>query len=146
MEYSQTGLTLTEQFESCALTAYRDIKGILTIGWGHTGPDVTDGQTITQTQADALLLQDVHQAVNCVNRVVTVPLTQNEFDSLCDFCYNCGCEAFASSTMLRLLNQQQYAAAAAEFEKWDHAAGVVIAGLLRRRKAEEDLFDTNYQQ
>ncbi len=140
MTYSQDGLKLTEGFESCRLTAYRDIKGILTIGWGHTGPDVFEGQTITQEQADALLLQDVQNAVNHVNHLVTVTLTQSEFDALVDFAFNCGCGAFAGSTLLKLLNAGDYPGAAAQFDSWDHAAGKVVAGLLRRREAETQEF------
>ena len=75
-----------------------------------------------------------------MNAVVTVPLTQNEFDALVDFAFNCGCNAFKSSTMLTLLNQGNYADAATQFDLWDHAAGKVVTGLLRRRQAETDLF------
>ena len=142
MSYSQSGLALTEQFESCQLTAYQDVKGIWTIGYGHTGPDVYDGLTITQDQANALVLADVQKAVDQVNHSVTVALTQPEFDALVDFTFNCGCAAFAGSTMLRLLNQGDYAAAAAQLDLWDHASGQVVAGLLRRRQAETDEFDS----
>jgi lysozyme len=142
VEYSQNGLALTEQFESCRLSAYPDSKGIPTIGWGHTA-DVQLGDTCTQAQADAWLLQDVDWAVSVVNRIVTVLLAQNEFDALVDFCFNVGSGNFESSTMLKLLNQQNYAAAAEQFARWDKAAGVEIAGLLRRRQAEEELFELN---
>jgi len=142
MQYSKTGLQLTEGFESCRLTAYQDIKGIWTIGWGHTGTDVVPGLTITQAQADALLLHDVQNAVNHVNHLVTVPLTQNEFDALVDFAFNAGCGAFADSTLLKLLNQGDDAGAAAQFDLWDHASGKVVAGLLRRREAETQLFQS----
>lgn len=141
MQYSQSGLKLTEGFESCRLTAYQDIRGVWTIGWGHTGSDVVPGLTITQAQADALLLHDVQNAVNHVNHLVIVPLTQGEFDSLVDFAFNVGCGAFAGSTLLKLLNSGNYAGAAAQFDLWDHAAGKVVAGLLRRRQAETDLFN-----
>lgn len=142
MDYSQNGLKLTESFESCRLTAYQDIKGIWTIGWGHTGTDVVPGLTITQAQADALLLHDVQNAVNHVNHLVTIPLNQCEFDALVDFAFNAGCGAFASSTMLKLLNSGDYAGAAAQFDRWDMAGGQHVAGLLRRRQAETDLFNS----
>ena len=140
MNYSKNGLALTEQFEGCRLTAYQDIKGILTVGYGHTGKDVTEGLTITQGQAEAFLSLDIYRAVNNVNALVTVPLTQNEFDALVDFNFNCGVNAFAGSTMLVLLNKGDYAGAAEEFAKWSHASGVVVAGLLRRRLAEKSEF------
>lgn len=140
MTYSKTGEQLTEQFESCRLEAYQDSAGIWTCGWGHTF-GVNADTTCTQEQADAWLLQDIESAAGTVNRMVTVALTQDEFNALTDFTYNCGSGNFAGSTMLRLLNQGDYAGAAEEFCKWDHAGGVVVAGLLRRRLAEKDEFN-----
>lgn len=142
MNYSQSGLQQTEQFESCELTAYQDVGGVWTIGYGHTGPDVYSGLVITLLQATQLLLNDVQSAVNCVNQLTTVQLTQGEFDALVDFTFNCGCGAFAGSTMLQLLNQGDYLGAAAQLDLWDHAAGQVVAGLLRRRQAETDTFNS----
>ena len=140
MEYSKQGLALTEGFESCRLTAYQDVKGIWTCGWGHVGPEVVEGLTWTQDQADSQLVLDLTKAEHAVNTLVTVPLTQGQYDALVDFCYNCGIGAFSGSTMLRLLNAGQFDDAANEFQKWSHASGVVVAGLLRRRVAEEDVF------
>ena len=140
MEYSKQGLALTEGFESCRLTAYQDVKGIWTIGFGHVGPEVVEGLTWTQDQADSQLVLDLTKAEHAVNTLVTVPLTQGQYDALVDFCYNCGIGAFSGSTMLRLLNAGQFDDAANEFQKWSHASGVVVAGLLRRRVAEEDEF------
>jgi lysozyme len=139
MTYSKTGLHLTQQFESCRLVAYPDSKGVPTIGWGHTF-GVKLGDTCTQEQADAWLMQDVQHSVLTVNRLVTVQLTQPEFDSLCDFVFNCGSGNFASSTLLKLLNAGDYQGAAHEFERWDKSGGKELAGLLRRRVAEEQEF------
>ncbi|HTW50156.1 MAG TPA: lysozyme [Acidobacteriaceae bacterium] len=140
--YSGNGLSLTEQFEGCELTAYQDQVGVWTIGYGHTGPDVVAGLTITQDQAQALLAQDVQSAAACVNNSVTVQLSQDEFDALVDFVFNLGVGAFEGSTLLRDLNAANFTAAAAEFDLWDHAGGAVIAGLLRRRQAETALFES----
>lgn len=141
MTYSKSGEQLTEQFEQCRLTAYQDSKGVWTIGWGHTGPDVYEGLVWTQEQADAALLRDVQSAVSCVNCHVNVPLTQHEFDALVDFTFNVGCGAFAGSTLLKLLNAGDYHGAAGQFERWDKCGGKVLAGLLRRRIAEENEFN-----
>ncbi len=140
--YSGKGLNLTEQFEGCRLCAYRDQVGVLTIGYGHTGADVTSGLTITQQQAEALLSKDILSAATCVNNAVKVPLTQCEFDALVDFVFNLGAGAFTRSTLLADLNAGDTAAAAAQFDSWDRAGGVAVAGLLRRRQAETDLFKT----
>ena len=142
MNYSKDGMKLTEGFEQCRLVSYHDIKGVLTIGWGHTGFDVYEGQTITQAEADALLLKDVSFSEYTVNHYVTIQLTQDEFDAITDLVFNIGCGAFRSSTLLRLLNQGDFVNAALEFDKWDKAGGQVVAGLLRRRQAETALFNS----
>ncbi len=135
--YSGTGIALTKSFESCRLVAYLDSGGVPTIGWGHT-KDVYIGMTCTQEQADTWLADDYHWAENIVNAVVTYPINQNEFDALVDFEFNTG--ALPKSTLLLDLNEGKVAEAAKQFEVWDHAKGKVIAGLLRRRLAEESLF------
>jgi lysozyme len=141
LTYSRNGLALTEQFEGCRLTSYQDQIGVWTIGYGHTGADVTPALTITQQQAEALLAKDVLAAARCVNTVVKLQLTQDEFDALVDFVFNLGPGAFVRSTLLADLNAGNFAKAAAQFECWDRAGGLVVAGLLRRRQAESDLFE-----
>lgn len=138
--YGGKGLALTEQFEGCRLNAYQDQTGVWTIGYGHTGAEVHAGLTITLQQAQALLARDVSNAAAFVNRLVVVQLTQQEFDALVDFVFNLGCGTFERSTLLRLVNAGEFAAAAAQFALWDRAGGAVIAGLLRRRQAETSLF------
>jgi lysozyme len=138
--YSQNGLALTEQFEGCSLSAYQDQVGVWTIGYGHTGAGVYAGLMITQAQAQALLLSDVAASASFVNQAVLVALVQDEFDALVDFVFNLGRGAFAGSTLLRDLNASNFSAAAAQFDLWDNAGGQVVAGLLRRREAEESLF------
>lgn len=147
MKYSKAGLALTERFESCRLIAYQDIRGIWTIGWGHTGPEVHEGLEWTQEQCDAQADIDTRRAEDNVNKHVVLTsidpapaLTQGEFDALVDFDYNLGDGNLESSTLLRLVNAGDMEAAAAEFEKWDHAGGKEVAGLLRRRLAEKQEF------
>ena len=77
-----------------------------------------------------------------VSSLVKAPLNQNQFDALVSFAYNVGGGAFASSTLLKLINAGAFGAAAAQFTKWDLARGEVSAGLLRRRQAEQQLFVT----
>jgi lysozyme len=139
MDY--TGAALTKQFEGCSLTAYPDVKGVWTIGYGHTN-GVSEGMTCTQEQADAWLQEDIQWAVRAVQTLVKVPLTQDEFNALCDFVFNVGSGNFAASTMLARLNLGDYAGAAAQFERWDLAGGNVVRGLLSRRIAEEKEFQS----
>jgi len=143
MQYSKNGLYLTESFEGVRLSAYPD-PGTggdpWTIGYGHTGPDVHPGMTITLEQAEDLLAQDVKRAEADVNAKLTVKVNQEEFDALVDFAFNCGCGNLNNSTLLKKLNAGDFEGAAQEFLKWDMAAGHHMAGLLKRRQAEELLF------
>lgn len=141
MQYSKTGLALTESFEGCKLTSYWDNIGhVWTIGFGSTGPDIVRGLTWTLGQCIDRLMTHMQGCVEAVNNLVRVPLSQGQFDAIVDFAYNAGIGALAHSTLLRDLNADDFAAAADEFEKWDRAGGLVVAGLLRRRQAEEKEF------
>lgn len=139
MDYSRDGLHLTKQFEGCRLVAYQDQVGVWTIGYGHTR-GVTSGMTCTQEQAEAWLQEDIARVVDAINSGVTVVLTQGEFDALVDFGFNLGVHALKHSTLWRKLNDGDFEGAAAEFPKWDMAGGKHVAGLLRRRLAEQKRF------
>lgn len=144
MTYGKAGIALTESFEAFGgpvLVAYADqFTGTSTVGWGHTGADVHVGAVWTYAQCVAALHADFAFAENIVNNLVTITLTQGEFDALVDFVYNVGAGNFASSTLLKDLNAGDVQGAADQFDRWDHASGKVVAGLLRRRQAETALF------
>lgn len=141
MTYSKQGLALTERFEGCKLAAYRDSVGRWTIGYGHTFC-VLSTDTCTQEEAERWLISDTAWAEKCVIRQVTTELTQGEFDALVDFTFNLGAGSLEHSTLLRLVNTRQFEAAAKEFEKWDYAGGKHVAGLMRRRVAEQAEFSS----
>jgi GH24 family phage-related lysozyme (muramidase) len=138
---AEPGLALLKSFEQCRLSAYRDSVGVPTIGWGHTA-GVSMGMTCDQPQADRWLVGDVQAAVNSCDANAPQNLTQNQFDALVVFTFNVGIGAEAHSTLLAKLKAGDMAGAADEFLKWDHAGGVVVPGLTRRRKAERALFLT----
>jgi len=140
MKISERGLELIKKFEGLRLEAYQDAGGIWTIGYGHTGPDVKPGMKITKEEAEQLLLKDLDRFEAAVREEVKVPITQEMFDSLVSFCYNIGIYAFRGSTLLRLLNKGQYEEAAREFQRWVYVRKAKLPGLVRRRKAEENLF------
>jgi lysozyme len=140
--YSEKGLNLTKSFEGLSLKAYQDCAGVCTIGYGHTGPDLIAGMTISEPDAEALLRADLADAVACVNRAVNVSINQNQFDALVDFCFNAGRGNFLQSTLLRKVNIGDFEGAAAQFGLWVHAGGKVVSGLVRRRKAEAATFAT----
>lgn len=114
--------------------------GVPTVGFGHTGPDVSLGMTITPARADALLAEDLSGFERAVEHAVLVPISQDEFDALVAFSFNIGAGAFRRSTLLRLLNVGDRTGAAAQFARWNRAGGRVLAGLTRRRAAEAALF------
>ena len=137
MKLSQKGLQLIKDFEGLELKAYVCPAGVLTIGYGSTGSHVKKGMVITEGEAEKLLQTDLLRFEESVNNLVKVPLTQGQYDALVSFAFNCGAGALAESTLLRLLNGGDYKGAADQFKRWTNQG---LAGLVRRRKAEETLF------
>lgn len=141
MTLDQAGIDLIKQFEGFRAFPYKDAANLLTIGYGHL---IKAGESfprdITIEEAEEILAKDSQFAVDTVNSLVDVPLSQNQFNSLVSFVFNVGRDAFFRSTMLRLLNARDYQAAHNEFKKWIHAGGRVIAGLVNRRIDEANLF------
>jgi lysozyme len=139
-DYSSTGFALTRSFEGLRLNSYQDCGGIWTIGYGHTGPEVHEGQRISELEAEALLRADLSTAIACVHRAVRVKIDQNQFDALVDFCFNTGRGNFLKSSLLRYVNLGEFASAVIQLGLWVHAGGEIVPGLVRRRAAEAALF------
>ncbi len=138
------GRELIQSFEQCKLSAYMPTgEDVPTIGWGHTRA-VAMGDTCTQEQADAWFAEDVKWAEDCVNRAVTVALSQGEADALISLCFNIGCKAFSGSTLVKMLNTGNYTGARDQFKVWDRQKGKELAGLTRRRAAEAALFEESF--
>jgi GH24 family phage-related lysozyme (muramidase) len=148
-------LALNTASEKCCLLAYDDkrpeyvlkpgdtVQGTLSIGYGHTGPDVYVGQTCTPDQADAWRLADMGTAEAAVAKAEgTLKLTDNQFGALSDFVYNIGVPEFTGSTVRKLLVRGKLSLIPAEFAKWRFSKGVVMAGLVKRRALEAHLFMT----
>ena len=136
---SENGLALIKRFEGLRLTAYQDSVGVWTIGYGHTS-SVSEGQTITQTQADAYLRADCANAEKAVNRYMAVyQWNQNQFDALVSFTYNCG-----AGNLRTLLDggARSIAQISEKIPAYRKAGGKVLKGLVNRRAAEKTLFDT----
>lgn len=142
MQLSRDGQRLIEKFEGRMRTAYLDGGGVWTIGVGHTG-GVKRGQTATDEQIDDWFAQDAAHAVAGVNKAVTVPLTQRQFDAMVSLAFNIGVDAFSKSTLVRKFNSGDTVGAALQFARWNIDNGQVIAGLTRRRNAEADYFVGN---
>lgn len=135
----QAGLALIKQYEGCRLAAYRCAAGVWTIGYGHTA-GVHSGMTITQAQADAYLRQDIAKFEGYVNNPAYVPITanlnQNQFDALVSFAFNLG-----AGNLRKLCKGRTAAQIARTMPNYNKAAGKVLAGLKRRRAAEQALFN-----
>lgn len=131
------------QEEGEKLIGYEDSRGIPTIGVGHTGEinnlPVSVGLTITPEQSMALLKDDLAWVESTLASTVTIGINQNQYDALCSMIFNIGAKAFKNSTLLRLLNQGLFAAAADEFLKW-RKAGQDLDILLPRRQRERAYF------
>lgn len=142
MQTSQRGIDLIKRHEGFSATPYLCPAGVWTWGYGHTMSmgERQRGGMITRGEAESLLRGDLTTAENAVNRLVTVPLTQGQFDALVSFTFNLGQGALMRSTLLRLLNSGDYANAAAQFKKWVYAGGTKLPGLVARREEERSLF------
>ena len=140
MIISKNGLDLIKQFESLQLKAYKCSANVWTIGYGHT-KNVKEGDRISQDQANCFLMQDLYSVERAIVRLVKVKINQNQFDALCSLIFNIGISAFNKSTLLAKLNNGDYVGAAEQFRRWNKVNNVVTAGLVRRRQAEEDLFN-----
>lgn len=147
MRISNNGINLIKKYEGCRLTAYKPVASekYWTIGWGHYGADVTQGMMITQERADELLKSDLTVYEAHVNRICNyLDLNQNQFDALVSFTYNCG-----SGNLLKLTKSQSRTCQeiAEHIEAYNKGANnQVLAGLVRRRKEEKDLFLKEVEQ
>ena len=139
MKLGERGKSLIQSYEQCRLEAYLPTPDdVPTIGWGST-EGVRMGDVWTQEQADEAFWRDVARFEECVNKAVTVTLTQNAFDACVSLAFNIGCKAFADSTLVRMLNAREDGAAD-QFLRWDKQDGKRLRGLTRRREAERELF------
>lgn len=145
MRTSEAGIRLIKKYEGYRGRPYLCPAGKPTIGYGATFyPDgrpvsMTD-PAISEAEASRILVDMLGEFEAAVDRLVTVPITQHEFDALVSFAYNVGTEALAGSTLLRKLNAGDKAGAADQFLRWDKSAGKTLAGLTRRRQEERALF------
>lgn len=153
MSISKRGIDFIKGHEMFMARAYDDfrpryvlkagdrIQGTLTIGYGHTGRDVTVGMVWTESQALAALDKDLDRFEAAVRKLVRVPLSQDQFDALTSFCFNCGEANLASSTLLKKINAKAPTSEIqAQFRRWNKSKGKVLRGLVLRRDAEAGMW------
>ncbi|MBB6251449.1 lysozyme [Nitrospirillum iridis] len=143
---NSAGLALLRAFESCELEAYRDVAGIWTIGWGHTGRDVVPGLEINQQRADALLLGDLDPVERRLS-TLRAPLNDNQFGAFAVFLFNVGLGALNGEGMSAALSSPDWEVAVpVQMLRWNKATvkgqKVVVPGLARRREAEVAMWQT----
>lgn len=152
---TEKGLNLIMNFEGLPkknpLDAYWDSYGkVWTIGYGAThyldGSPVKKGDKLkSKDEAVELLKMMVKEYENDMYKLVQVPINYYQADALTSFCYNCGVGSLKKSTLLKKVNRDPFDPTIRdEFAKWNKSGGQVLDGLTRRRKAEADLYFTEY--
>lgn len=140
MEASEILIEKLKEFEGLRLEAYRDVAGVLTIGYGHTGRDISEGDRITEYLARELLKDDLGATEAAVRRL-RVARTQGQFDALVSFAFNLGIGRLQGSTLLKTIrgggSRHQIRR---EFMRWVYADGCKLKGLERRREWEAKRF------
>lgn len=146
-QLNKASLDLIKQWEGLELVSYPDPGSIdgnpWTIGYGHTSDShfkVYKGQKITKVKAQELLVHDLKEAMDAVEKYVKVPLTDNQYGVLTSFVHNIGVGAFSRSTLVKKLNKKDYDAVPAELARWNKNDGKVMKGLVNRRAAEAGLW------
>jgi len=134
MQISKKGIDALVLREGSRSKAYRDTKGIWTIGVGHTG-GVKEGDVMTNEEIAATLRNDLKVTEDGINKSVTVPLTQNQYDALVSFAFNVGVQAFSKSTLLKLINLKLFDLAVDQFDLWHKPPEIT-----GRRNSEKDQF------
>lgn len=134
------GMRLIRQFEGDRLESYLCPAGVWTISVGVTGPGIGPGMKITQAQSDALFAETVQRFADGVDRLVTVPISENQRAALVSLAYNIGLKAFEKSTLLRLLNSGDTVGSGRQILLWSKSGGRVMPGLVMRRQAELALY------
>ena len=146
MKASKNCVDLVKLSEGFRPHPYKCFAGVWTIGYGSTryedGTQVkqTDGVIDDQRASDLVLATLATEYEAAVNRYVTIPLQQHQFDALVDCAYNAGTSALRTSTLLKRVNEGAFELAAEEFGRWVHAGGRRLQGLVTRREAERKLF------
>lgn len=138
----KNGELLIKHWEELKLAVYPDQGGLPTGGWGHMDKKLKIGTKVSLVTAQAWFSGDTAEAVDAINKLVKVPLTQNQFDALVAFAYNVGVQAFTGSTLLRILNAGGYTLVPYQLKRWDKVDGKVSAGLDNRRAAEIVLWNS----
>jgi lysozyme len=147
MTLSDNGIKFITRWEGFSPTAYKDVAGYWTIGYGHLilpNEQQLMTATLTKEQAMAMKKKDAGIAEAAIRGQVLAPLNQNQFDALVSLIFNIGSGAFRDSTVKARINALDTEARITEaWQRWKNAGGKTVPGLVNRRKAETELFFTD---
>ncbi|MEG0205011.1 MAG: lysozyme [Citrobacter sp.] len=134
-----TGPTGNDGLEGVRYQAYRDVVGVWTVCWGHTGKDIILSKTYTKAECQALLDKDLNIVARQINPYINVPIPETTRGALYSFVYNVGAGNFKTSTLLYKINQGDNKGACEQLRRWNKAGGVVWKGLVTRREIEREV-------
>ncbi len=140
LRINNAGLSIIKESEGLRLEAY-NLGGQWLIGYGHSRT-AQAGMTITESQAEQLLREDVRASEDAVRKMVLVPVNENQFSAMVSLAYNMGSGGFSRSTVLAAINNGDYQGAADAFRNHNKGGGKVIPHLTERREKERALFLT----
>lgn len=137
--FTSAGLNIIMEYEGLRLSPYQDSRGVWTIGYGHTKGVTAMSPDVTERQAYDLLMDDVCDACTTVINFTNGKLNNNQFSALVSLIFNEGA-APLKGTLGAKLAQDDYAAAAAQFDVWVYCGKEILPGLVKRRAEEKSLF------
>lgn len=139
---SKNALEFIKSFEGFASLEYTCVAGKRTIGYGHVlRPEEKYVCGVCEREAENILKKDLDIVEKALDRFVLVSLSGNQKDALISFVFNIGVQAFKKSTLLKELNQGHYEKVPQQLQRWIYVNGRPCNGLIRRRKAEANLFE-----
>lgn len=137
----ESAVELIRKYEGFRAKPYYCSAEELTIGYGHV---ILPGERfkipMTKDYAEDLLTMDIEQRAKVIDELLKVHVSDSQFGALVSFAFNIGLGAFKQSTMLKMLNDGKYTEAAGQFKRWIYADKKELAGLVKRRTAEKNLF------
>jgi lysozyme len=139
---TKLGIEFIKKHESFSSVKYICAGGYPTIGYGHKLLPTEQYDTLSHSMAENILIADLRKFERAVLKYIDNELNDNQFDALVSFTFNLGPAALQRSTLRQKINYGLYLEASREFLKWVYAGGMVLNGLIKRRVAESNLFNS----
>lgn len=134
-----TGPTGNDGLEGVRYVPYKDVVGIMTVCYGHTGNDIMTGKHYTEAECKALLNKDLNTIARQINPYITSNIPETTRGALYSFAYNVGAGNFKTSTLLYRINSGDVKGACEQLRRWTYAGGKQWKGLVTRREIEHEV-------